>query len=84
MPPCHQMPSPAGCARRPVALARSVRTPDALTGDFGPSARTIPNWIGHSETDAGKRGGWMTALILGANAIDSTADDFHETHESLL
>ena len=43
-----------------VALVRAGRTPEALAGEFEPSAQTIRNWVAQADLDEGRRADGLT------------------------
>lgn len=45
----------AAYRERIVGLARSGRTPEELSREFEPSARTIRNWVAQADRDEGRR-----------------------------
>ena len=53
--PKSRPPYPTEFGRKIVALVRAGRTPDELSQQFEPSARTIRNWLAQTDRDEGKR-----------------------------
>ena len=47
-------PYPSGFREQMVELARSGRSPEELAREFEPSARSIRNWVGQADRDAGR------------------------------
>src|SRR3989442_4193687 len=46
--------------RRMVELARTGRTPEALSREFEPTAQSIRNWVRQADLDEGKRHDGLT------------------------
>jgi transposase len=59
MPRSHA-PYPPEFRRRMVELARSGRTPEALSREFEPSAQAIHNWVRQADLDEGRRSDGLT------------------------
>ena len=48
-------PYPPEFRRRLVELVQAGRSPEELSREFEPSARSIRNWVRQSDLDAGRR-----------------------------
>lgn len=60
--PRFRVPYPPEFRRQMVELVRSGRTPEELSREFEPTARSIWNWVREAERDGGSReGGGVTS-----------------------
>ena len=53
-------PYPEAFRSQLVELARSGRTPEELSKEFGPTAQSIRNWLAQAERDGGRRSDGLT------------------------
>ena len=53
-------PYPPEFRRQMVELARSGRTPEELSREFGPTAHSIRNWLAQADRDEGRRPDGLT------------------------
>ena len=53
-------PYPPEFRRQMVELARSGRTPEELSREFGPTAQSIRNWLAQTDRDEGRRADGLT------------------------
>lgn len=53
-------PYPPEFRRQMVELARSGRTPEELSHEFGPTAQSIRNWLAQTDRDEGRRADGLT------------------------
>lgn len=59
MPKSHR-PYPPEFRQRIIELVRKGRTPEAVAGQFEPSAQAIRNWVRQADRDAGRRQDGLT------------------------
>ncbi len=55
-----KLPYPPEFRRQMVELARSGRTPEELSREFGPTAQSIRNWLTQADRDEGRRADGLT------------------------
>ena len=55
-----KLPYPPEFRRQMVELARSGRTPEELSREFGPTAQSIRNWLAQADRDEGRRADGLT------------------------
>ena len=60
MPKSHRPYAPE-LRRQMVDLVRSGRTPEALSGEFEPTAQAIWNWVRQADRDEGRRQDGLTS-----------------------
>ena len=58
--PRSRPPYPREFRQELIQLARSGRTPEALSKEYEPSAQTIRNWVAQSDRDEGRRDDGLT------------------------
>ena len=68
-------PYPPEFRRQMVELARSGRTPEELSREFGPTAQSIRNWLAQADRDEGRR-----AEEPDVDAGDEQAECLEEPH----
>ena len=55
-----RLPYPPEFRRQMVELVRAGRSPEALAGEFEPTAQSIRNWVAQWERNAGRGDGGLT------------------------
>jgi transposase len=58
--PKTRVPYPPEFRQQMIELVRAGRSPEALAGEFEPSAQTIRNWVTQADRDEGRRSDGLT------------------------